>query len=94
MEYVYQLIQNDDWTEQNARYKFIEEQAEFLEATNSNDDIHLLEEGFDVIQSVLSFFEVRGFSAAEIAAGLEKHNEKLESRGWDRKALWKIEEVE
>ena len=53
-----------------------------------------LEEGFDVIQTILSYFETRGFTAKEIAAGFEKHNEKLENRGWDRRAVWEVKEVE
>ena len=91
--FIYQLMQDSDWTEQNARYKFVEEQAEFLEATadEERDEEHILEEGFDVIQSVFSFFEVMGLTTEEIAVALERHNEKLESRGWDRKAIFRLE---
>lgn len=92
--YIYQLEQDRDWSEYQAVLKMYEEVDEFSTAINEKDEDNILEEGFDVIQTVLSFFEVKGFTAEEIAAGFEKHNEKLENRGWDRRAVWEVKEVE
>lgn len=92
--YIYQLEQDRDWSEYQAVLKMYEEVDEFSTAINEKDEDNILEEGFDVIQTVLSFFEVKGFTAKEIAEGFEKHNEKLENRGWDRRAVWEVKEVE
>lgn len=92
--YIYQLEQDRDWSEFQALLKIYEEVDELLVAFDEEGDDNILEEGFDVIQTVLSFFEVKGFTAKEIAAGFEKHNEKLENRGWDRRAVWEVKDVE
>lgn len=92
--YIYQLEQDRDWSEYQAVLKMYEEVDEFSTAINEKDEDNILEEGFDVIQTVLSFFEVKGFTAKEIEAGFKKHNEKLENRGWDRRAVWEVKEVE
>lgn len=92
--YIYQLEQDRDWSEPQALLKCWEEFNEFSKASADDSDEEILEEGFDVIQTILSYFETRGFTAEEIALGFEKHNEKLENRGWDRRAVWEVKEVE
>lgn len=96
MEFIYQLIQDENHSKTMAACKFIEEAQEFLETTYeeySNIE-KTLEEGFDVIQTVLSYWDTIGITKKEIFNGFKKHNEKLENRGWDRKAMWRIEDVE
>ena len=95
MEFLYKLIQDENHSKTMAACKFIEESQEFLEESyNENINIDAtLEEGFDVIQSVISYWDTVGITSKEIFAGLKKHNEKLESRGWDREAIWRVEDV-
>lgn len=95
MEYIYKLIQDENHSKTMAACKFIEEAQEFLDESYEAD-INIdatLEEGFDVIQSVLSYWDTVGITKDEIFEGLKKHNEKLENRGWDREAIWRVEDV-
>lgn len=95
MEFLYKLIQDENHSKTMAACKFIEESQEFLEESyNENINIDAtLEEGFDVIQSVLSYWDTVGITKDEMFEGLKKHNEKLENRGWDREAIWRVEDV-
>ena len=95
MDFIYKLIQEEDYNKSDAVCKFIEESQEFLEESyNENINIDAtLEEGFDVIQSVLSYWDTVGITKYEMFEGLKKHNEKLENRGWDREAIWRVEDV-
>lgn len=95
MEYIYKLIQDENHNKAMATCKFIEEAQEFLEESYKNDtDIDAtLEEGFDVIQSVISYWDTIGITTKEIFEGLKKHNDKLENRSWDREAIWRVEDV-
>lgn len=95
MEFIYKLIQEEDYSKSNAVCKFIEEAQEFLEESyNENMNIDAtLEEGFDVIQSVLSYWDTVGITKDEMFEGFKKHNEKLENRGWDREAIRRLEYV-
>lgn len=95
MEFIYKLIQDENHSKTMATCKFIEEAQEFLDESYEAD-INIdatLEEGFDVIQSVLSYWDTVGITKDEMFEGLKKHNEKLESRGWDREAIWRVEDV-
>lgn len=95
MEFIYKLIQDENHSKTMATCKFIEESQEFLDESYEAD-INIdatLEEGFDVIQSVISYWDTVGITSKEIFAGLKKHNEKLESRGWDREAIRRLEYV-
>lgn len=93
-EYIYILEQDADWTEQEAMFKLKEEVEEFQEAVAGEGDAHILEEGFDIIQSVISYLSIRGFTRDEISDALKKHNKKLDDRCWDRHAAWEIPKVE
>ena len=93
MELIYKLIQDRDWTEQEGKYKLYEEVEEFRDALYSNNKADILEEGFDVIQSVISLIDMKGLTTDEIYEGLKVHNEKLENRGWDRTAIFEVKEV-
>lgn len=93
-EYIYILEQDADWTEQEAMFKLKEEVEEFQEAVEEENDTHILEEGFDIIQSVISYLSIRGFTKDEISDALKKHNQKLDDRCWDRHVAWKISKVE
>ena len=95
MDFIYKLIQDEDYNKSDAVCKFIEEAQEFLEESYKADmDIDAtLGEGFDVIQSVLSYWDTVGITKDEMFEGLKKHNEKLENRGWDREAIRRLEYV-
>ena len=95
MEFIYKLIQDENHSKTMAACKFIEEAQEFLDESYEayiNIDA-TLEEGFDVIQSVLSYWDTVGITKDEMFEGLKKHNEKLENRGWDREAIRRVEYV-
>ena len=46
------------------------------------DKENIIEEFYDVIQSMLQLMIFEGLTLEEIIEGQEKHFEKLESRGW------------
>lgn len=78
--------------------KIIEENSEFKIANNSYNiskkyeffagkteefwKENIIEEFYDVIQSMLQLMIFEGLSLEEIIEGQEKHFEKLEKRGW------------
>jgi phosphoribosyl-ATP pyrophosphohydrolase len=61
--------------------KIYEEVNEFVEAIKLEDDENLIEEFWDVVQSMMGVIDLRGLSKEELMQGLEKHYEKLEGRG-------------
>lgn len=61
--------------------KCIDELCEFIEGVNVNDHDNIIEEFFDVIQSMLGVIKLIGIKHM-LGPGLVKHNKKLESRGW------------
>lgn len=79
--------------------KIIEENSEFKIANNSYNiskkyeffagkteefwKENIIEEFYDVIQSMLQLMIFEGLTLEEIIEGQEKHFEKLESRGWE-----------
>lgn len=62
--------------------KVKEEVQEFYDAVKNKDSDNTIEEFYDVIQSMLGVISILGLENA-LQDGLNKHNEKLISRGWE-----------
>lgn len=61
--------------------KVCEEVEEFIRAYENMDDENLIEEFWDVVQSMMGIIDLRGLSKEELIQGLDKHYKKLEGRG-------------
>lgn len=61
--------------------KIEEEIDEVVEALVNNDADNLVEESWDVIQSILGLIKIKGLEK-EFKEGFEKHREKMLSRGY------------
>ena len=55
---------------------------QYYEDFEDNIKENVIEEFYDVIQSMLQLMIFEGLTLEEIIEGQEKHFEKLESRGW------------
>ena len=62
--------------------KVDEETKEFREAILENDFENTIEEFHDVIQAMLSAYNLAGYDVKELIKGQEGHFEKLKNRGW------------
>ena len=62
--------------------KVEEETKEFREAILENDFENTIEEFHDVIQAMLSAYNLAGYDVKELIKGQEGHFEKLKNRGW------------
>lgn len=61
--------------------KVVEEVHEFIQAIKKRDEENLIEEFWDVVQSMMGVVDLMGLSKEELMNGLDKHYKKLESRG-------------
>ena len=64
-------------SEGDALIKLHEEYHEFMRSKSKQND---LEEGFDIIQSVFSVFNAKGYTGDEIRSHMKLHYQKLEQR--------------
>lgn len=62
--------------------KVKEEVQEFYDAVENKDSDNTIEEFYDVTQSMLGLISLLGLENA-LQDGLNKHNKKLISRGWE-----------
>ncbi|MEG2412589.1 MAG: hypothetical protein RSA29_17065 [Clostridium sp.] len=60
--------------------KIEEEDKEFLEAIESNDDKHKIEEFWDSVQARLGLLDMDGISAERVMQGYPEHLNKLKNR--------------
>lgn len=60
--------------------KVTEEESEFWEAYWKQDNDNLIEEFYDVMQSMLGLMHKSGISAEEVMEGYNKHLEKINNR--------------
>ena len=61
--------------------KVCEEVDEFISAYENMDDVNLIEEFWDVIQSMMGIIDLSKLSKEELMQGLDIHYKKLEGRG-------------
>lgn len=65
-----------------------EEDEEFYSAILKNDIENSIEEFWDSVQTKLNLLDMNGINTYFIYAGLKKHIEKLENKGYKFKSLW------
>lgn len=63
-------------------FRIAKKYKELLKETEQPIIENIIEEFYDVIQSMLQLMIFEGLTLEEIIEGQEKHFEKLESRGW------------
>lgn len=61
--------------------KIGEEVEEFVAAIVKKDNENLIEEFWDVVQSMMGVIDLKGLTKEDLMNGLEKHYKKLENRG-------------
>lgn len=80
------LITNTTLDEQ--RQKVLSEAIELTTASTSSE---ISAEASDVLQVILSFLDL--YADETLISAFEKHNKKINSRGWKMKGKWIIERV-
>lgn len=85
------LKQNEDTSWIDILLKINEEDKEFMAALIEQDKKHIIEEGLDKIQMVITTFSKLGINPEEMANAVLEHNMKLKDRKWEfDKAYFKI----
>ena len=79
MELKFVELKTDNITQTDKVY---EEVDEFISAFENIDDINLIEEFWDVVQSMMGIIDLRKITKEELMNGLDKHYKKLENRGY------------
>lgn len=61
--------------------KCCDEMSEFISGVMKDNPDNIIEEFYDVIQSMLGVIKILGLQG-RLVTGLKKHNKKLKGRGW------------
>ena len=69
-----------EWTAEQQLKKIQEEQKEFEDEILANNKSGIMAEGFDKIQTILTMFDIKGYTEAEIKAHMSLHEQKLQGR--------------
>lgn len=83
------LDKNDNWGLHKA--KVYEECLELADAIKEGDNVHIAEEALDIIQVAIGILDKLHHEGIDIQQAAYRHNEKLAARGWDTKAVIKIQ---
>lgn len=83
------LNKNDNWGLHKA--KVYEECLELVEAIKEEDNVHIAEEALDIIQVAIGVLDKLHHEKIDIQQAIYKHNKKLADRGWDAKAVIKVQ---
>lgn len=83
------LDKNDSWGMHKA--KVYEESLELVDAIKEGDNAHIAEEALDTIQVAIGILDKLHKEGIDIQQAVYRHNKKLTNRGWDAKAIIKIQ---
>jgi NTP pyrophosphatase (non-canonical NTP hydrolase) len=83
------LDKNERWSLHKS--KVYEECLELVEAINSDDQVHIAEEAFDIIQVATGILDKLHHEGIDIQQAIYRHNKKLINRGWKCKAIIKVQ---
>lgn len=83
------LDKKDGWKKHKDKVK--EEAAELVEAIEERDSAHIAEEALDNIQVSIGILDKLHYEGIDIQQAVYKHNKKLTNRGWNYKAVIKVQ---
>lgn len=84
------LDKKDSWKKH--RDKVEEESTELVEAIKEKDPAHIAEEALDNIQVSIGVLDkLYCLGLIDIQQAIDKHNKKLVDRGWNHKAVVKVQ---
>lgn len=71
--------------------KVYEESLELAEAIKEGDNAHIAEEALDNIQVAIGILDKLHNEGLDIQQAVYRHNKKLVARGWNAKAVIKVQ---
>ncbi len=83
------LDKKDTWKKHSEKVE--EESTELIEAIKEKDPIHVAEETLDNIQVSIGVLDKLYHEGVDIQQAINRHNKKLVDRGWNHKAIVKIQ---
>lgn len=83
------LAKKDTWKKHSEKVE--EEALELIEAIKEKDPVHIAEEALDNIQVSIGVLDKLCHEGVDIQQAIYRHNKKLVDRGWDHKAVVKVQ---
>lgn len=83
------LNKNDNWGLHKA--KVYEECLELVDAIKEGGNVHIAEEALDIIQVAIGILDKLNHEGIDLQQAIYRHNKKLADRGWNAKAVVKVQ---